>query len=264
MTTDAPQNPSTNAPASRLGRASAIIGAGLIAGIIAASAGGIASAQTAAEAGDLVDSNAFTVTFLQTDDEPDDDAESRSESTSGTVIDRFEQCLEDSATELDALDEQGALDGAAIEDAFERCALILEELDEVFGDDGHDFGDDDHDFGLDFDFGGDPHLDFDFEDGVFNFDFGEGFAFGIDLGLSPEDEAVFEKYETCLDDAGVTFDGWLDDLEDLDELDIDNIEAAFEDCEPLLDELSDDVHAFFADCPEDDDDDDDAGDEDDE
>lgn len=251
----APGNVSNRPRLSRLGRASVIISAAVLAGVIAASAGDIATAQAVVEMNEP-SPTAAKVAFAQVQDESEptgDDDDTTEDAPNDSTVERFEQCLEESAAELEELEAQDDLDGASIEAAFEKCGSLLDDFSFDFGDDDGnfsfdlDFGDDPH---VDFDFGDDPHLDFDFDDGNFSFDFGDGFQFDIDLGLSAEDAAVFEEYEGCLDDAGITFDGWFDDLEDLDETNFDDIEKAFSDCEPILDDLSDEVHDFFDDCPE--------------
>ncbi|MEM9131835.1 MAG: hypothetical protein AAF962_09270 [Actinomycetota bacterium] len=87
----------------------------------------------------------------------------------------------------------------------------------------------------------------------------------FDLELSPEDEAVFERFDQCLADNGVPLEG---DYGDLDESELENLTegewdaleakwdaeweameetfiAAEEACEPILDELSADAVAAF-------------------
>lgn len=78
---------------------------------------------------------------------------------------------------------------------------------------------------------------------------------------SPEDEAVWERFEQCLTDAGLDVESESHAAEP-DEATIEaepdeaTIEAAFEQCDPILDGLSEDAQDFFGNCPEDDEHDD--------
>ena len=65
--------------------------------------------------------------------------------------------------------------------------------------------------------------------------------------LSPDDEAVFERFEQCLSDAGLDDDALWDADHDgtLTDDDIDRIDQIFEDCEPILDDLSGDAELLL-------------------
>ena len=65
--------------------------------------------------------------------------------------------------------------------------------------------------------------------------------------LSPEDEAVFEQYDDCIENGGI------DALFENGNVDEAAIDALFETCDPILDNLSPDAQGFFEDCPDDDD-----------
>lgn len=70
----------------------------------------------------------------------------------------------------------------------------------------------------------------------------------FDMDLSAEDEAVFDQFDQCLVDAGVDID---DDatfmaIVEIDEAEMDKLDAAFESCEPILDNLSEDMKMFEA------------------
>lgn len=195
----------------RMKRLSAITGAGVLAGLIAASVGGVASAQTVVtevneptavvqQAGAFV-RVATAVQFedgteeMQTEfDElsPDDEA----------VFERFDQCLEDGGVDIEFEEE---IDEAVIDAAFEQCEPILDELSDDFDD-----------------------------------EFGELFE-----ELSPQDEAIFDQYDLCLEDGGI------DALFDSEEIDDAAIDAVFENCDPLLDDLSEDAQTLFGDCDDD-------------
>ena len=76
----------------------------------------------------------------------------------------------------------------------------------------------------------------------------EDFADFEDSDISPEDEALFDQFDQCLTNNGLT-----EELDEKDEWTAEEetaIEAAFETCEPILDNLSEDF-ADFEDCDDD-------------
>ena len=201
--------PATASPRRRLG---AIAGAGLLAGLIAAAIGGVAGAQTAGTTVlTEVDQPGAQVRVMQVDDADDMDFEISAEDEA--IWDQFDQCLVDNGVDFDALDaaeesgDESALDIEALDAAFESCEPVLENLSEDF----------------------------------------EMYE------ISEEDEAVFEQFDQCLVDNGLEV--WGDDFDDMDAVDGDEadegdvmveafegdeaaIDAAFEACDPILDNLS--------------------------
>lgn len=224
-------------------RIASVAGAGLMAGLIAVGAGGVAMAQgdaptvptttttESAEAanadsdgtGDIttepgedfvvsveVDSADGNVEFADIELSPEDEA----------LFDRFDACLADNgvndATEDEwearwenATDaERDALD-AEVTAIFEQCESILDDLSEGVA--------------------------------VFEGDIEIG-ELDDDYELSPEDEAVFDRFDACLEENGLIaekedeFDSMTDEaLEAI----APEIDAIFETCEPILDDLSD-------------------------
>lgn len=61
--------------------------------------------------------------------------------------------------------------------------------------------------------------------------------------LSPEDEALFEQHDECLIEAGVPMYDFDDDVDVDADIDVsaEDLEAAFNQCDPILEGLSDDV-----------------------
>ncbi len=78
----------------------------------------------------------------------------------------------------------------------------------------------------------------------------DGFAFEVEL--SPEDEAVLISFEECLAENGVVEESLDEKAEagELTEADWDAVDAAFETCEPILEDLSDDADALFEELDE--------------
>ena len=115
---------------SRFKRISAITGAGLIAGLVAAAIGGVASAQTVVESVDPEPVERVVqprVAQADSDGEADEFFGELSPEDEA-VFDRFEQCLSDAGVpvELDEAElEAGAVDEDAIDAAFEACDPIL-------------------------------------------------------------------------------------------------------------------------------------------
>ncbi|MGI9615904.1 MAG: hypothetical protein ACR2QO_23525 [Acidimicrobiales bacterium] len=72
---------------------------------------------------------------------------------------------------------------------------------------------------------------------------------GLD-DLSPEDEAVLERFDECLDDLGVhqwtgdDEDDDEDDGEELSDAEIEELDEMFAECDSILDELSEDAEFF--------------------
>lgn len=202
---------------SRLTRLSAITGAGLLAALIAAGLGGAASAQT------IIDEGAAPAQIIE---EP-----------AGRVLARAVQ-----------------LEGEPPEEVFEESPeddAIWQQFDQCMADAGlsEDDFDETHESGLDeatidaaFE-QCDPILD-ELSDEVILGEFG-----GFDE-LSEADVAVFDQYDECLTAGGIDAlfeaegaDGFMSDESAID--------ALFEQCDPILESLSDDAQALFEDCPED-------------
>jgi hypothetical protein len=200
----------------RMKRLSAITGAGVVAGLIAASVGGVASAQTVvtevSEPTSVVQqAGAFVrvATAVQFEDDTEEMQKEFDEISQEdeAVFERFDQCLEDGGVDIESEEEidENAIDEAVIDAAFEQCEPILDELSDDFDD-----------------------------------EFGELFE-----ELSPQDEAIFDHYDQCLEDGGI------DALFDSEEIDDAAIDAVFENCDPILDDLSEDAQALFGDCDDD-------------
>lgn len=67
-----------------------------------------------------------------------------------------------------------------------------------------------------------------------------------DVEITPEDEALLERFEQCLTDGGLeTFEEDGDSF--IEDEDWERIDRVFEDCEPILDELSDGAGRLFHD-----------------
>jgi len=198
----------------KMKRRSAIVGAGLIAGLIAAAIGGVASAQTVvtevSEPSAVIQQvvgSASVTGVIQTEEGPEFFDELSPEDEA--VFEEYDQCLVDAGVDINLDDE---VDESAIDAAFEQCEPILDDLSEDFDVEFDDFFDE----------------------------------------LSPEDEAIFDEYDQCLEDGGI--DAHFEN-EDIDEAAID---AVFESCDPLLDGLSEDAQALFDnfdDCDDEEDDD---------
>ncbi len=195
--------PVTVSPRRRLG---VVAGAGLLAGLIAAAIGGVAGAQTPGTTVlTEVDRPNAQVRVMQVDDEGDVDFEVSAEDEA--IWDQFDQCLSDAGVDFEALDaaeesgDESAIDFDALDAAFESCETLLDGLSE----------------------------DFEFHD------------------ISEADEAVFEQYDQCLVDNGVDFDELEAQFDELDD-DADiavfeaeaGLDAAFEACDPILENLSED------------------------
>jgi hypothetical protein len=149
------------------------------------------------------------------------------------VFDEYDTCIEDAIGADDALDHEADLtdeDIEALDAAVEGCDEILDGLsfdleaaDVIFG--GEVFGDE-----VLMDGEGvwiEGELDGEWIEGEFD---GEIFE------LTEEDEALFDEFDTCLSDAtGLDLD---DEAEWTDE-NFEALEAAFETCDPILEELSD-------------------------
>ena len=198
---------------SRFSRLSVITGVGLLATLAAAGLGGVASAQTVID-----DAAPAPVTRVLQEraiqvDDGDDTDMFESSPEDEAVWQRFEQCLADAGLNMD--DE--AADEAEPDEATLDAAFDQCEpiLDELTG---------------------------------------EGFEVFDDFGeLSPEDEALFDQFDACLESGGIdalfeaeSGDGVVDDAA---------IDALFEQCDPILDGLSEDAQELFGDfedCPEDD------------
>ena len=137
------------------------------------------------------------------------------------VFDRYDACIEDTIGDDTALDHDADWTDEDIEEleaAFEGCDEILE--------------------GLSFDleagdiiFEQDAVIDGEWIEGEFDGEWVEGEM----LELTEEDEALFDEFDACLSDAaGVDLDedaDWTDE-------DFEALEAAFETCDPILEELS--------------------------
>ena len=203
---DQPRNESRSA--TRFKRISAVTAAGLLAGLIAAAIGGVASAQTVVESVEPdapVEHVARTRTFQADNDAADAEGNHFADISAAdeAVFERFDQCLADAGVDVEATFE---LDGAEVDDtvldaAFDRCDPILDELSDDFTDD--------------------------FDD------------------LSPADEAVFDEYDQCLEDGGI------DTIFEQESIDDAAIDALFENCDLILDGLSAEAQEFFGDCPDD-------------
>lgn len=78
----------------------------------------------------------------------------------------------------------------------------------------------------------------------------EGIDFeAFDFDLSEEDEAVFEEFDECIADTlGIDIEDQAAAMELTDE-DFESLEGALEDCESILDDLSEDAQVLF-DCEE--------------
>lgn len=191
-------------------RLGAIVGAGLVAGLIAAFAvGGVASAQSTTITTEVTPPGA--VQLAGQTEEPETDEAHDEEEPDGedfdlsvedeALFEQFEQCLQDAGLDTESLDGEAETSDAALDAAFETCDPILDDLSEDF----------DHDFDE----------------------------------LSPEDEAVFDRFDQCLTDAGLTDDFFDTDDDTIDE---DAIDQIFEGCEPILDGLSEDAQELFEHC----------------
>jgi len=238
-----------------LARAATTAGVCAVVAVMAISTGGVAVAQT-----DLVDEPP-TVQLFSVQSNGSDDGTSASEEA---VFDRFEQCLEDSAP----ADPNSEFDESSFDALFESCEAILQEIegydDEAFSDlspeDQEVF--DEHEQCLDdafADLGEDAETELSDEaidalvdscDSILD---GLSEEFGsvddwID-DLPAEDQAVFDRYDGCLVDGGIDelLDGGSVEPSD------GEIDALFDSCDPILDELSEEGAALLEDCPEDED-----------
>ncbi len=265
-----------------------LTGAGLLATLLAVGLGGVASAQTVIEdvsgPTEVVGSVARVAQghAVQVDDDTDGSSFFEFSPEDETVWGRFEQCMTDAGLTSDPRDaSDGEPDEATIDAAFGQCDPILDGLSEDVDITG-DFEDlspedeavfDQYDeclteAGLDELFEGAEVDGAEFDEAAIDAAFEQcdpilgGLSeqaqevFGDFEDLLPEDEAVFDQYEECLSDAGLDelFEGAEVDGAEVDGAEFDEaaIDAAFEQCDPILDGLSEQAQEVFGDCPDND------------
>ncbi|MEM9654648.1 MAG: hypothetical protein AAGA65_21335 [Actinomycetota bacterium] len=168
------------------------------------------------------------------------------------VFARFDQCLADNG--LDVVSIDGMLEDERLTDdeidaaweafdrdadaAFDACEPILDDLSEEVQEIGGEVLE------------SEEYLDYLGDD-----------EWVEEFELSPEDEAVFERFDQCLVDNGVDeLDEMIFNDEELTEEQLDSIdelgEQIYSTCEPILEELSGDAAWIIEDCPDHDEDDD--------
>ncbi|MEM7095984.1 MAG: hypothetical protein AAF567_23470 [Actinomycetota bacterium] len=208
--------PTGPAATSRRRRIGAVAGAGLLAGLIAVAVGGVAAAQNdgvVISQADTPDSVVVVQESGDLDEMHDGDLDETHDEMffedvsddDKAIWDQFDQCLTDSGVDFDALE---TMDDAELENLDEAAIdAAFEACESVL-------------------------------DGL------SDEAYFMEADISPEDEAVFDQFDQCLTDSGVDFDALekMDDAE-LEALDESAIDAAFEACEPILDNLSEDLKA---------------------
>jgi len=203
-------------------RLAAITGAGVLVGMMAVAAGGVASAQTVVDVDEPEPKTLITTHALQADTELDGDVEGdrgglaieefTPSAEDEAIFEQYEQCLSEAGVDFESnpaidLGTVNELDEATLDAAFGTCDPILDGLSEEFA------------------------------------------MFDEIVELSPEDEAIFERFDACLDDGGI--DTLFDAASDA-SIDDAAIDALFDSCDPVLDSLSEDAQSLFEDCPEDD------------
>lgn len=253
-----PTDPSGPAepPRRRRRRLGAVLGAGLLAGLVAAAIGGVASAQSGGTTViGQVDEPEDAVVVVQEGDASDEDA----------IWQQFDQCLSDAGIDVESLESEDdlTLDEATIDAAFESCEPVLDGLDAFLTDEekaaweAFDQCLTDNGVPID-DVAADQLPDEATLDAAFEAcesqlgEFGDEVFFG-DVELSAEDEAVFERFDQCLIDNGVDLEALdaAETAEDASALDETALDAVFDACEPILDELSAEAHMLDMDCPDD-------------